>query len=159
MKSNFLQPVGGYSGTVRVAEPRGGGTRTHFLENVIDANSYPLPEITDLANRIRRIGLGVMGLADAFIRLGIPYDSAEAVEMGRKLQAFVDDEAKVESERLATIRGVFPEWEKSIWGPDKTCARDAQGQRIRPMRKLRNCKPRVWRSACMACPRIPRWAG
>jgi len=112
---------------------------THFLENVIDANSYPLPEITDLANRIRRIGLGVMGLADAFIRLGIPYDSAEAVEMGRKLQAFVDDESKVESERLATIRGVFPEWAKSIWGPDKSCARDAQGQRIRPMRKLRNC--------------------
>lgn len=112
---------------------------THFLENVIDANSYPLAEITDLAQRIRRIGLGVMGLADLFIRLGIPYDSAEAVELGRALQQFVDDEAKVESERLATIRGVFPEWERSIWGPDATCARDAAGDRIRPMRKLRNC--------------------
>ncbi len=112
---------------------------THFLENVIDANAYPLPEITDLANRIRRIGLGVMGLADLFIRMGIPYDSAEAVELGRKLQLFVDTEAKVESARLATIRGVFPEWERSIWGPDKTCARDANGKRIRPMMKLRNC--------------------
>ncbi|MEZ4377623.1 MAG: vitamin B12-dependent ribonucleotide reductase [Gemmatimonadales bacterium] len=112
---------------------------THFLENVIDANSYPLPEITDLANRIRRIGLGVMGLADLFVRLGIPYDSDEAVELGRTIQQFVDDEAKNESERLATIRGVFPEWEKSIWGPDATCARDADGNRIRPMRKLRNC--------------------
>jgi ribonucleoside-diphosphate reductase alpha chain len=112
---------------------------THFLENVIDANNYPLPEITDLANRIRRIGLGVMGLADLFVRLGIPYDSEEAVELGRTIQAFVDDEAKNESERLATIRGVFPEWEKSIWGPDATCARDADGNRIRPMRKLRNC--------------------
>ncbi|MBK7596192.1 MAG: vitamin B12-dependent ribonucleotide reductase [Gemmatimonadetes bacterium] len=112
---------------------------THFLENVIDANAYPLPEITDLANRIRRIGLGVMGLADLFIRMGVPYDSTEAVELGRKLQAFVDDEAKVESERLASIRGVFPEWEKSIWGPDKSCARGADGKRIRPMKKLRNC--------------------
>jgi ribonucleoside-diphosphate reductase alpha chain len=112
---------------------------THFLENVIDANHYPLQEITDLAQRIRRIGLGVMGLADLFVRLGIPYDSNEAVELGRQLQAFVDDEAKNESERLATLRGVFPEWEHSIWGPDATCARDANGQRIRPMRKLRNC--------------------
>ncbi len=112
---------------------------THFLENVIDANNYPLPAITELANNIRRIGLGVMGLADLFIKLGIAYDSDEAVELGRKIQAFVDEEGKKESERLATIRGVFPEWEKSIWGPDATCARDAKGERIRPMRKLRNC--------------------
>ncbi len=112
---------------------------THFLENVIDANQYPLPEITDLAQRIRRIGLGVMGLADLFVKLGIPYDSDEAVDLGRKLQAFVDDEAKVESERLAAIRGVFPEWERSIWGPDDSCARGPKGERIRPMRKLRNC--------------------
>ena len=112
---------------------------THFLENVIDANHYPLREITDLAQRIRRIGLGVMGLADLLIKLGVPYDSDEAVNLGRALQQFVDEEAKIESERLATIRGVFPEWERSIWGPDATCARDADGERIRPMRKLRNC--------------------
>ena len=112
---------------------------THFLENVIDANHYPLQEISDLAQRIRRIGLGVMGLADLFVRLAIPYDSAEAVELGRKVQQFVDDEAKHESERLASLRGVFPEWERSIWGPDATCARDAQGKRIRPMQKLRHC--------------------
>jgi ribonucleoside-diphosphate reductase alpha chain len=112
---------------------------THFLENVIDANNYPLPEITTLAQRIRRIGLGVMGLADLFIRVGVLYDSEEAVNLGRELQQFVDEEAKNESERLATLRGVFPEWEKSIWGPDATCARDTDGGRIRPMRKLRNC--------------------
>jgi len=112
---------------------------THFLENVIDANNYPLPEITSLAKRIRRIGLGVMGWADMLIKLNIAYDSDEAVELARKVQAFVDEEAKVESERLATIRGVFPEWERSIWGPDESCARDADGERIRPLRKLRNC--------------------
>jgi ribonucleoside-diphosphate reductase alpha chain len=112
---------------------------THFLENVIDANNYPLPEITDLAQRIRRIGLGVMGFADLLIKLGIPYDSEEGVAMGRKVQQFLDEEGKVESERLAGIRGAFPEWEKSIWGPDKTAARGPKGERIRPMRKLRNC--------------------
>jgi ribonucleoside-diphosphate reductase alpha chain len=112
---------------------------THFLENVIDANQYPLPEITELAQRIRRIGLGVMGLADVFVKLGVPYDSDEGVALGRRIQQFVDEEAKVESERLAGERGVFPEWERSIWGPDETAARDANGQRIRPMRKLRNC--------------------
>jgi ribonucleoside-diphosphate reductase alpha chain len=112
---------------------------THFLENVIDANHYPLPEITNLAQRIRRIGLGVMGLADLFIKLGIPYDSDEAVDLGRKVQKFVDEEAKNESERLAEIRGTFPEWNRSIWGPDETCARGPDGERVRPMRRLRNC--------------------
>ena len=112
---------------------------THFLENVIDANQYPLPEITELAQRIRRIGLGVMGLADLFIKLGVPYDSEEGVALGRRIQQFVDEEAKVESERLARDRGVFPEWERSIWGPDKTAARGPKGERVRPMRRLRNC--------------------
>jgi ribonucleoside-diphosphate reductase alpha chain len=112
---------------------------THFLENVIDANQYPLPEITELAQRIRRIGLGVMGLADVFVKLGIPYDSDEGVALGRRIQQFVDEEAKIESERLAAERGTFPEWERSIWGPDETCARNSEGERVRPMRRLRNC--------------------
>jgi ribonucleoside-diphosphate reductase alpha chain len=112
---------------------------THFLDNVIDANKYPLPEITELAQRIRRIGLGVMGWADLLVRLGIPYDSTQAVELGRTLMRFLDEEAKVESERLAEQRGVFPAWPESIWGPDTTAARDAAGERIRPMRRLRNC--------------------
>ncbi|MGE5744464.1 MAG: adenosylcobalamin-dependent ribonucleoside-diphosphate reductase, partial [Gemmatimonadota bacterium] len=105
---------------------------THFLDNVIDANKYPLAEIDDLAKRIRRIGLGIMGWADLLVRLGIPYNSAEGVALGRRLMQFVDEESKVASEKLAETRGPFPEWERSIWGPDQTCARDAAGQRIRP---------------------------
>ena len=112
---------------------------THFLDNVIDVNKYPLPQITDLAKRIRRVGLGIMGWADFLIRVGVPYNSKEAIEWARKLMGFIDEESKVESERLATQRGVFPEWEKSIWGPNDTCARDSGGARVRPMRKLRNC--------------------
>ncbi len=112
---------------------------SHFLDNIIDVNKYPLPEIDSLAKRIRRIGLGVMGFADALVRLGIAYDSPEGVEFGRKVMEFLDVEGKKESERLATDRGAFPEWAQSIWGPDATCARDESGARIRPMQMLRNC--------------------
>ena len=112
---------------------------THFLDNVIDASRYPLPEIAELAQTIRRIGLGVMGWADMLIGLGIPYDSPEGVEMGRKVMGFMNEEARDASEKLAESRGPFPAWEESIWGPDDRCARHSAGHRVRPMRRLRNC--------------------
>jgi ribonucleoside-diphosphate reductase alpha chain len=111
---------------------------THFLDNIIDVNKYPLPEIDILAKRIRRIGLGIMGFADALIRLGIAYDSDEGFAFGRKLMEFVDIEGKKESQRLAEERGAFPEWARSIWGPDQPCARDEKGNRIRAQQLLRN---------------------
>jgi ribonucleoside-diphosphate reductase alpha chain len=112
---------------------------THFLDNIIDVNRYPLEAIDALSKRIRRIGLGVMGFADALVRLGIAYDTPEGVEFGRKVMEFLDVEGKRESSRLAGDRGPFAEWAKSIWGPDETCARDEDGKRIRPMQLLRNC--------------------
>src|SRR4029453_13842252 len=112
---------------------------THFLDNIIDVNKYPLPEIDALSKRIRRIGLGVMGFADALVRLGIAYATPEGGEFRRKSMEFLDGEGKRESERLAGERGCFPEWHKSIWGPDASCARDEKGNRIRPMQELRNC--------------------
>src|SRR5207244_10742549 len=71
---------------------------THFLDNVIDANRYPLPEIDDLAKRIRRVGLGVMGWADLLVRLRLPYNSGEGVARGRKPVEVVDETAKVAPE-------------------------------------------------------------
>jgi ribonucleoside-diphosphate reductase alpha chain len=112
---------------------------THFLDNIIDVNKYPLPEINDLSKRIRRIGLGVMGFADALVRLGIAYDTPEGVAFGKKVMEFLDVEGKKESSRLAAERGPFTEWAKSIWGPDDTAARDEKGERVRPMTLLRNC--------------------
>jgi ribonucleoside-diphosphate reductase alpha chain len=112
---------------------------THFLDNVIDANRYPLPEIHDLAQTIRRIGLGVMGWADMLVRLGIPYAGPEGVDMGRKVMRFINEESRNASQKLALVRGVFPAWEESIWGPDATCARRPDGSRVREERALRNC--------------------
>ena len=111
----------------------------HFLDNVIDANKYPLEEIHTLAQNIRRVGLGVMGWADMLVRLGLPYDSVEGVDMGRTVMAFLDGEARKASEKLAEVRGVYPAWGESVWGPDDTAARRADGSRVRPERALRNC--------------------
>jgi ribonucleoside-diphosphate reductase alpha chain len=110
-----------------------------FLDNVIDANTYVLPEIEHLSKRIRRIGVGIMGFADLLLILGIPYDSESALGFGRALMECLDTTAKQESQQLAEERGAFPEWSRSIFGPDETCARDSAGQRIRPLQLLRNC--------------------
>jgi ribonucleoside-diphosphate reductase alpha chain len=112
---------------------------THFLDNVIDANRYPLPAITELAQTIRRVGLGIMGWADLLVRTGVPYNSAEGVDLGRRVMEFINEESRRASEKLAEVRDVFPAWKESIWGPDATCARRPDGSRIRPERRLRNC--------------------
>jgi ribonucleoside-diphosphate reductase alpha chain len=86
-----------------------------FLDDVIDANSYPLPQIEEVTKSVRRIGMGVMGWADMLINLGIRYDSNEALLLAEKVMKFITTEARLESEELATVRGPFPEFENSIW--------------------------------------------
>lgn len=110
-----------------------------FLDNVIDRNDYPLDEIRDLSDRIRRVGHGVMGLADALIKMRVPYDSKRGREIAEYIAQVHHTACINASANLAESRGTFPEWEQSIWGPDKTCARDENGERIRPEIPLRNC--------------------
>ncbi|MCG0239333.1 MAG: vitamin B12-dependent ribonucleotide reductase [Firmicutes bacterium] len=90
-------------------------TAVHFLDNVIDANKHPLPQIAEKSKRDRRIGLGVMGWAEMLVQLGLPYDSEAACAMGRKVMSFIKQEAVRASSRLAEERGVYPEWEGSEW--------------------------------------------
>lgn len=85
----------------------------HFLDNVIDMCSYPIPEIDKMARTTRKIGLGVMGFADALIDLGTPYDSKEGVELGEKLARFIQKKAREASANLGERRGSFPAFFKS----------------------------------------------
>jgi ribonucleoside-diphosphate reductase alpha chain len=86
-----------------------------FLDNVIEINNYPLPEIEKIAKGNRKIGLGVMGWAEAAVKLGAAYDSPEGLEKAEEVMKFINDKALQASEELAKERGVFPNWKGSIY--------------------------------------------
>lgn len=86
-----------------------------FLDDVVEANPYPLEEVRQATLLNRRIGLGVMGWADALFSLEIPYESREAQKLAEKLMRFIHDEAHLESQNLAKARGPFPNFSKSIY--------------------------------------------
>jgi len=102
-----------------------------FLDNVVEINNYLLPEIENIARGNRKTGLGVMGWAEMLIKLGIPYDSDQAVEFGSAIMKFINEKSFEYSCKLAESRGVFPNWEKSIYYPH-TKIRNATRTSIAP---------------------------
>ncbi len=88
---------------------------TRFLDDVIDANNYQLPQIDAMCKGNRKIGVGVMGFADALYGLGISYNSDEGVQFGESIMQLINDESHVASEALAKEKGCFPNWEGSRW--------------------------------------------
>jgi ribonucleoside-diphosphate reductase alpha chain len=91
------------------------GKAVRFLDNEIDKNIYPVPEIEIATTKTRKVGLGVMGFHDLLLKLKLPYDSPEALELAEKLMEQITWAAIRESRRLALEKGVFPEHENSVW--------------------------------------------
>lgn len=87
----------------------------HFLDNVLDMNDYPIEKVRDMVHKIRRIGLGIMGFADALLAMNVGYNSDEGVKIAEDVMKFIQHEADIASSDLAIIRGTFPAFKGSIY--------------------------------------------
>ena len=115
---NLARMVRFVEGDVAVDWERLGETvqvAVHMLDNVIDMNQYPIPEIAEMSKKTRRIGLGVMGFADFLVQMAVPYDSPEALEIAEQVMRFIRERTHQASTALAQERGPFPAWEGSVY--------------------------------------------
>jgi ribonucleoside-diphosphate reductase alpha chain len=103
-----------------------------FLDDVVDANKYPLKETERITLGNRKVGLGVMGFADMLIKLGIPYNSEQALKLGEELMKFIELEAHKKSVELGEERGSFPNFGESIWKDHYGAFRNATVTTIAP---------------------------
>ncbi len=108
----------------------------HFLDNVIEINKYPVEAIKEKTLKNRRIGLGVMGWADALSLMGIPYDSEEAIEEAKKISHYLSETSADASTELAKLRGPFPAYEKSRWKTEGRLMRNAATTTVAPTGSL-----------------------
>lgn len=105
---------------------------THFLDNMIDLSKFPLKKIADEVHKTRKLGLGLVGLGSMFYKMGVAYNSNEAVKLTEKIMAFVQEAATKESERIAEERGVFPGFKGSKWEEMGRKVRNATMSSIAP---------------------------
>ena len=105
---------------------------TRFLDNVLEVSGFPSPDIERMTRGNRKIGLGVMGFAELLIRLGISYDSDQAVTVAEQIMRGISEEARLASERLGVERGPFPNWEGSVYEEEGHIVRNAARTAIAP---------------------------
>lgn len=103
-----------------------------FLDNVIDMNVYPLPEIEEMSKKTRRIGVGVMAWGDLLIKMRIPYDSQEALDLAKSVMGFIRQEVHMASRDLAEERGCYPAWEGSKYHSEDMPMRNTSPVTIAP---------------------------